>query len=232
MSHALIALLGTDMTGKHEQMPHGVPTSYSWSYEPIIQAGNKPGANPYGNPWGQLYTVSDGNTQPDALVEIRDMQAWTLDSTGVWTPLYSTEPTITGAEYPEDFQGSDSSATIDTSVPGSIISAPTPGNLFHFYPAGSRATVPSTMSGFVSMVRARLVEGTYAPDAQCPGYILNAGGDYWPAPASGNVAGIGQGRFKTVKPSWRTFLFSTLTSAQLSATSPLPPIDVDLGELY
>lgn len=236
LAHTLKTLLTVDSTQEHEQCPHGVPSSYSWFYGPVTQAGNNPGSNTRMNPWGQLYTAIDGNPQPSAAVEIRELQLWTLDSSNVWTPLYSSPPALTGAEYPENFQGSATGAPVyPPPQGGSMIGQPTSGRLFHFYPAGSRATVPADLKGIVVCCRARLLGGYYQADGACPGLILNVGADYWPDASSGPVAGVGQGRFKTVKPTWRTFTYTTLPASQiqtLASANVLPPIGVDLGEMY
>lgn len=236
LAHTLKALLTADSTQQHEQCPHGVPPSYSWFYGPITQAGITPGTNTRMNPWGQLYTAIDGNPQPSAAVEIRELQLWTLDSANVWTALYPSPPTLVGSEYPENFQGSASAAPVyPAPQDGSIIGQPVAGHLFHFYPGGARAVIPADLKGIVVSVRARLVGGYYAIDSACPGLILNVGADYWPDASSGSVSGIGQGRFKTVKPTWRTFTYTTLSAAQvqtLAGTDKLPPLTVDLGELF
>ena len=237
----LATLLQVDISMPHEQIPAGVPSNYSWWAVPVIQAGNNPGsAFVNANPWGQVYESNLGNPYPGDKVEVRDLQAWVLSkATNTWSALYSTPPTIGGAEFPQNFQGSSVGGNIDTkSDPGAIEVAPDPGRLFHFYPNVARATVnPTDINGVISVARVRLADQN--EKNPCPGLIANVGFDYWAGPTSGTVAGCGQGRFKIVKRDWRVLTFTTLTLSQIQAmhlgstgAPPVPPVTFDNGELY
>lgn len=213
--------------------------------------GNEPGANTFTNPYGQLYTPNDGNPQPGALVEVRDLQQWFLNSAGVWSTPYTSPPVLGGALYPENFQGASIGGNLDQeSIPGSIVispgepginpALPNQGYLFHVFPDQARAEIPQPpdIKGVVIACRARLVAGSYMTwNAQPPALIYDVGGDYWPSSSGGSSPGIGQSRFKLVKADWRAFIYSTLTSAQIKAiqqgiAAPPPLTNVNEWELY
>lgn len=239
-------LLVDDTALPHEQKPHGVPTNYDWYQGPVIQAGNNVPATvvtnadgtttttPYQrmNPWGQIYTPATGNPQPGALVEIRGMQCYVLTN-GAWRSLYPTGvPALTGSWYAEDFHGPIVYCHYDnTSIPGSVIAQPdNAGHLFHFYPNGSRGYVPSTpLDGVISCAWVRLHAGSYDPMGTAPQLIANVGADYWATATSGTAKGIGEGRFKTVKPWWRLFTFCTVNATNI-VKQPLPTLTLDSGQ--
>lgn len=253
-TEALAALLLIEPNGRHERIPHGVPGNYAWWSQGITSGGNKPVSGTtnltYTNPYGQLYAANDGNPQPDALVEVRELNQWLLDSKGVWTPVYSTPPIMGGALYPENFIGPTLAGNLDQkSIPGSAVISPgapgiNPGNpaqgyLFHVFPGQARAQIPqpADIQGVFVACRARLVPGSYLTwNVAAPGLIYDVGADYWGGPASGPDVGIGQSRFKLVKPDWRAFIYSTLTSTQVKAiqvgTLAAPPVAFDVAELY
>lgn len=231
-------LLHDDTALPHEQKPHGVPTNYDWYKGPVIQAGNTVPLDDNGDPytrmenWGQLFTPATGNPQPGALVEIRGMDCLVLTE-GAWRSVFPNGvPPVKGSWYAEDFHGPIVYGPYDTTtIPGSVIAQPdNAGHLFHFYPSSSRAYVPSTpLEGVISYVWARLHAGSYDPLATAPQLILNVGADYWEGPTGGEAKGIGEGRFKTVKPWWRLFTFCTADTATL-LKQPLPTFTLDSYE--
>lgn len=226
-------LLVDDTALPHEQKPHGVPAYYDWADKPVIQAGNiiptREVTNPDGstseityermNPWGEIYTPAGGNPQPSALVEIRGLQGYVL-ANGAWQPLYTGPFKYSGSWYAEDFHGPIVYGPSDTTtIPGSVIGQP--DNAGHLFPDG--------LEGVIACFWARLHAGSYDPLAVAPELIASVGADYWPTGNTGPAKGIGQGRFKTVKPWWRLFTFCTIGTVTL-LRQPISTFSLDSGE--
>jgi hypothetical protein len=215
-------LLTQDTILPHDEPPHGVPTAYDWQARPVIQAGGEPAGCTRFNPWGQLYVPAGGcwgggYDMRGARVEIRELRAYTLSrTTQTWTAAYGdTAPALTGTQWPENYQGTSIAAHIDTSRPGSILTYPDEGYLFHFYPSVARVAIdPVDVCGVAVTCRARM--GIVNTALGMPRLILNVGADYWPTATSGSVRGVGQGRFKVLDQQWRVFGFTTAPHIPLS----------------
>lgn len=225
----------------YEQIPHGVPTYYSWYDHAVVTNATDANGYGYANPWGYVYNVATGNPEPTAHVQLRYLQMWTLSkSTGQWTALYASPPNIGGALYPEAFNGSPVCAALDYSHAGTVISNPNTdchgnavtGRVWHFYPGAARAAVvdPSDVAAIAVKVQARI-----SPDdpawASYPGYVVAVGADWWSAASGGSVNGAGSSRMVTVAERWRDIVWTTEPLSQL-ATQALPPMSCDPGECF
>jgi hypothetical protein len=225
--------IASDMSGKNEGLPQGVPLSYAWATSPATVMGNNPGGWRAMTAWGVVYAASQGNPAANTRVNIRNVQAYVLrKSTGKWLLLQSTA-TPDGAAYPADF-------SVNAGIPGDRRTEPDgtisvtagKGYNYHFYPSGRGAIDPNDIGGIVTLFQARLIVGNPAlpDDRSIAAYLAGSGGDYypaltgqWPGGLSYNP-GIAIGKEKYVKTFWRVFSMTTMTVAQLQKNPP--PIDL------
>lgn len=231
---SLWSQIASDMTGKHEAIPHGVPLSWDWVTGPVIGMGNNANGWKAITGWGAVYETSTGNPAVNTRVNVRDLQSFLLQkSTGQWLLLQDTDYPD-GAAYLENFSG-------DISKPGNVRREPDGsisvkaggGYNYHFYPF-DRATInPNDVGGVLILLEARLiVDDSALPDDRGVARLLcGAGADYYPALTGGwpgNLSynpGIGIGKMKLVQPYWRFFAMTTLSTSQLAANPP--PVNLD-----
>lgn len=226
-------VIASDMSGKNEGLPQGVPLSYDWATGPATVMGNNPGRWKAMTAWGVVYAASQGNPAVNTRVNIRNVQAYVLrKSTGKWLSLQSTS-TPDGGAYPADF-------SINAALPGDRRTEPDgtisvtagKGYNYHFYPSGRGAIDPGDIGGIVTLFQARLIVGNIAlpDDRSIAAYLAGSGGDYYPAltgPLPGSLSynpGIALGKEKYVKNFWRVFSMTTMTAAQLQKNPP--PVDL------
>ena len=221
--------LASDMTGKNEGYPQGVPLTYAWANGPVVVMGNNPTGWKAITAWGVVYVASQGNLAVNTRVNIRDMQTYVLlKSTSKWLLLQNTSAPA-GAAYLDDF-----STTVN--VPGDVRTEPDgtisvtagTGYNYHFYPSVRGSINPNDIGGIVTIFQARLIVANPAlpDDRGISAYLAGAGGDYYPALTGswpGNLPynpGIAIGKEKYVKTFWRFYSMSTLTTAQLKSNPP------------
>jgi hypothetical protein len=221
--------IASDMTGKNEGLPQGVPLSYDWATGPAVVMGNNSDGWAAMTAWGVVYVASQGNLAVNARVNIRDVQAYFLQkSTGKWLLLQNTSIPA-GAAYLDAF-------TTSVNIPGDVRNEPDGtisvtaggGYNYHFYPSVRGSINPDDIGGIVTIFQARLIVGNPAlpDDRSIAAYLAGSGGDYypgltgqWPANLSYNP-GIAIGKEKYVKTFWRFFAMTTMTAAQLQKNPP------------
>lgn len=215
----LNAFMAQGMLLPHDAIPHGVPSSYDWYRNGVVQ-------NPlphifdthFFNPWGQVYIPADGSyNMKGAKAEVRELRSYLLlRSTGEWQPAYETLPGLTGCLYPEDFRTDlhpQQGVILDRVRPGSIMHYPEErdgiGYAFHFYPDVARLPINNRdVCGVAVSCRARLA--LVNDDLGDPPRLLaSVGADYWKLPSGGPVRGVGQGRLKWLDENWRLLTFTT-----------------------
>ena len=219
----------SDMTGSHEALMHGVPEFWSWAQGPDLDdEANDPGNFRAMTAWGVAYEAADGNPATNSRVQITDHQSWLLDKAGTWTLIQSTE-SVEGSFFAEDFNGnSTTDREIRTESTGGVSVLPGQGYNFHFWPTGGRAEIdPNDVAGVITLFRARTVldDPNGVDDRDQARFVAGSGGDWWldqsaPWDNFTTNSGLGQGKSKLVKPTWRTFAFHTLTEAQLRSNPP------------
>jgi len=215
-----------DMTQSHEARPAGVPEYYDWYAGPRLSAGNDPGGRTAIVPWGHIYACAEGNPQPNAQVEIRDLRVYLLSKrTRRWT---ATPPgtAIDGAAFVQDYAGNEhTQIDLRRDRNGGITAGLLPGRNLHFWQGGSRVALnPSDLAAVAVAYRARLVPSSVTATLPSPCVIAGAGADYWPDmtdPDPSRLQDAGIGRFKRLTARWRVVAMTTATWAQLQR-SPLP----------
>jgi len=71
-----VELIISDMQGKHEARPRGVPDNQEWAFTPRISMGDDPGNWQAMIAWGQFYKPVDGNPATNVRVQIRNIKAY------------------------------------------------------------------------------------------------------------------------------------------------------------
>jgi hypothetical protein len=217
----------------NEGLPHGVPTSWGFAQGAFMSMGNDPTGWRAATAWGVVYEAAEGNPATNTRVNIRNVQFWFLSkSTGRWSLLQNTS-VPGGAAYFEDFSNNANiPADVRREPDGTISVTAGRGYNYHFYPLPRVSINPSDVGGIVVVAQARLILADPArpDDRGIARYLLSSGGDYypeltggWPGGTSYNPA-IAGGKFKYVKPYWRSFAMSTLSATQLQSNPP--PVDL------
>lgn len=221
-----------DMTGLNEAAPEGVPPTWDFANGPFLQMG----ANPAGNNailiWGGVYVPTSGaGGDTNTRLNVRNFQLYCLDNSGTWhniagsTGAASTN-SIDGEYYAEDFSsGGSTTLNFRTESDSSISFSNVAHEVSHFFTPFPRVSLPSGFVGVVCVYEGRLIKDnpTGTDDTALARYIGNAGGDYYPATTGAGIAnnpGVGGGKFKFFKTYWRSFSFTTLSLAQLTANPP------------
>jgi hypothetical protein len=218
---AVASMLRSDMTTPHEARPHGVPSSYDWAQGPRPRSAAPPAGFTAFTAWGQLYRCAGTAFDPDATVELRDLETWELAS-GRWTRVQHAS-VLGGAAFAEDYVGPTAAARVVARGPKGTRVRMRVGRNFHFWPAAGRVRFDARkVSDVAVVVRARRVDRRAGRGC----LVLSVGADYWrsltaPAAGSGNAVDAGIGRFKRVGASWRAFSMTTASAATL-ARHPLP----------
>lgn len=240
--------LYNDMTGSDEASPFGWP----YSSGPLLTQGLTPptyGSNWHAlTAWGVLYQTTSGNTATNTRVNIAGMQAWWLQtSTGIWHQIQFTNFPDSAAYWDDFHDDTNLVADVRQEADGTLSATAGMGTNskgqslvnrnFHFYPTDRGLFTYSDYGGMFSMLQARLIVGnpSLTDDRASSQYIISMGGDYWPDLTSGLPSGydplgnganpgIGNGKYKRVTNSWRTFCMTPCSSATLAAHPP--PIDL------
>jgi hypothetical protein len=205
------------MSGPHEGVPHGVPTSFSWAKGPSLQAAVPPAGMSAITSWGQIYADSSDTQPANVRVELRNMETYVWsNSRSEWTRVQAGTH-VDGAHYVEDFAANAALPTDLRAEPdGGTSTAMVTGHNFHFWPAGERGSLPdpADVSAVYTTVQARLIlDDPNGPDNRSQArFLANAGGDWWrtltaPYGDGNNNPGIGQGRFTYVTSDWTAIDF-------------------------
>jgi len=107
ISNDIAQFLYDEMHLAHEGYPHGVPSSYNWYASSLL----KNAVDEYSEGfkawtgWGQVYEAEEGNPATNVRVELKNYQAYYLDTNGVWHEIITVENINEGAGYTEDYQG-------------------------------------------------------------------------------------------------------------------------------
>lgn len=218
-----------DMALPHEARPHGVPETYNWAVRPRVGMGNNPGAFRALIAWGQLYEAAEGNPATNTRVHLRDLRTYVLSRrTGTWRLLQSSTG-VEGHAYVEDFLNDvNRPADIRPEQDGGVSVMAGGGYNFHFWPPSGRVAInPADIGGLITSIRARLItaDSSRPDDRNRARYVLGMGADYWlDLEADWNQfktnGDAGIGRFKYVRPEWRTFYMTTLSEAELRQNPP------------
>lgn len=210
-----------DMAKAHAGRPRGVPSSYDWASKPKKDRWNEP---PSGftalTGWGQAFW-EDGPTSGSTRLALRNHQTLVCHGTDrVWTLIQHAH--VEGAEFRPDFK--DNTAVklpyFETTAEGNVVEWSANG-AFHFWPAGSRGTLPAgPLCGVLVLVEARTVADP-ATTAGAGKILLGLGADYWlnmTAPWRNYTtnSGVGVGRLKQVTAEWTWFGFSSANDVDLS----------------
>ncbi len=229
-----IDLILSDMRGKHEGCPYGVPLGYSWQANPEVQVEFPPDGFSAIIGWGQVYQDCSVSSVPSNLrVHLRRMKVYGLSkSTGRWTLMQSTSD-FTGSTYSPSYD----SCCIGTNVrqeSEGISFVPLAGRPFHFYPK-SRASIngPDISGIFVTMEGRLILDNPTGPDNTAQAKLmLGSGVDWWrdlTAPFVSdfsNNRGAIQGKLKFLTKDWKAFNGHTFKDYRItSLTSNPPPID-------
>jgi hypothetical protein len=217
---AVANMLTSDMSAPPEAHPHGVPTAWDWAKGPRPRRAAPPADFTAFTAWGQLYRCAGAKFDPDATIEVRDLQTWLLAG-GHWRRVQRSSA-IGGSAFPEDYRGSPVPARVVARGPAGTKVRLRAGYNFHFWPGPGRIALdPRKVSAVAVIVRARRTGGSRAGCV-----TLSVGADYWrslKAPSAGatNATDAGIGRFKRVRGRWRAFSMTTATAGTL-ARHPLP----------
>ncbi|MGL4175091.1 MAG: hypothetical protein ACRCSN_03360 [Dermatophilaceae bacterium] len=224
--------IASDMTGTHEERPHGVPESYDWAAGPRVGKGNScPSDWNAMIPWGHAYEPASGNPATNTRVHVKGLQTLYLSkSDGQWHVWQSSED-VGGAMYVEDFVGDESKGGpeyVRDEPDGGQSAIPGDGFNFHFW-TPERATVDcSDIAGVVSTVQARLVvDDTAKPDDRSTArFLMSVGADYWRsldaqwAADWSNNGDIGIGKFRFIGTEFTSYYMTTMTKDQLAENPP------------
>ncbi len=219
-----------DMTPPHEDIPHGVPTSFDWASGPRINMGNNPNDFKALIAWGHLYEAAEGNPANNTRVQIKNIQAYMLSKQdGKWHLLQSSKK-VDGAAHPEDYAENVSKpADIRYEQDGSVSVKAGQGYNYHFWPASGRISIdPNDVAGIYTTVQARLITDNpqQADDRSKARYLLGMGGDYWQSLNADwdnswtTVGDIGIGKFKYVTKRWQAFNMTTLLPTEIRRNPP------------
>ncbi|MDX2162982.1 MAG: hypothetical protein SF162_16825 [bacterium] len=225
------ALIIDDMRLPHEGQPSGVPESYDWSARPRIGYGHE--APPDWTAfiaWGQVYEDAQGSPAENTRVQIRDIEAYYLDSETQRWYLLQFDRLVEGAAFTEDFVGNVAiPADIRPELDGTISVKAGGGYNFHFWPESSRIRIdPRSIDGIFTTVQARLiVDDPALPDDRAQArYLMSMGGDYWrdlTAEWQADWATVGDaaiGRFRFITREWQAFNMTTVSPDVLCANPP------------
>lgn len=223
-SATLSQKLQTDMTVAHEHHPNGVPPNYQWWAGPFESLA-PPGGYHAMEAWGQWYRCDGAGLDDNDVLEVHNVQTWQLGYDGVWRQ--SQTGNLSGAAYPENFQGPAVAANVVAWGPGSWgkVRMSAPGYNFHFYPSQRTGWDRTQVRAVVTAAEVRL--WAYSPSTQCT--VAGMGADYWQAVTSGTVNGATLGRLVHVDSSWR-LITSTFGDEQAAYDNP-PPLVTSQGAI-
>ncbi|SMG44105.1 hypothetical protein [Paraburkholderia susongensis] len=208
----------------HEATPTGVPPSYSWQAQSVIQAGNRPPGGFHAiTGWGQIFRAS-GAAPVTLNVSLRNFRTYLLQTSGDLQLLQSTN-TLDGAQFNPDYQGNvNTPAEIGVDSNGYTSVVTNPNLAFQFWPSAGKVNFNSrNLAGIVVVVEARInpANGQAAADVDNK-YILSVGADYWAAVNSvwdnyRSSAGVATGRFQFLTTEWKCFTMTTVPERNSAA---------------
>ncbi|MFY8004113.1 MAG: hypothetical protein ACOVNR_04690 [Chitinophagaceae bacterium] len=221
-----------DMKGSHESKLNGVPLSYNWSLKPRINFGNKP---PKGwtamLPWGQVYRDSKPIRTKNTRIQIKNLQAWYLDTLNKWH-LWGNTSDLYGKNFNEDYiDNKNIDAAIKQERSGGISIKLIEGFNFHYWRRRGRYSInPTNIKGVWISAEARLIveDIKQKDDRKLANFLMGVGADYWMDTTAlwdnfktnGDIA---IGKLKYIKREWQTFNMHTLDENTL-INYPPPPI--------
>jgi hypothetical protein len=224
-----LATIKNDMILPHEGQLNGVPPQFDWSQHPRIGWGNNPPSDWFAMiPWGQVYRDTNPITANNARIQIRNLQAWYLNSENTWVQWIFTSD-IFGAHYLENYENDyNIPAEIRQEETGGISIKFLEGYNFHFWSSNGRVTInPNNIHGVWVSVQARLIldDSQLVDDRNEANFLLGVGGDYWKNltvdwdnfQSSGDIA---IGRMKYLSKEWKSFNMHTLSCAQINDFPP------------
>jgi len=211
------------MQQPHQADPNGVPPSYSWAAQPVIQAGNRPPANFKAiTGWGQVFLASD--TSPiKRTISLRNFKTYVLNNANQLVPVQSAT-SLDGSQFNTDYANNANTPASISNTASGLTTVPTdPTKSFQFWPSeGKAAFDPSTLKGIIVAVEAKIdaPAGTTDPLIN-NNYVLSVGADYWLATNSvwdnyRSSAGVGTGRFTFLTTSWQCYTMTTITGQDLT----------------
>ncbi|MGC5796997.1 hypothetical protein [Sphingomonas sp. NFX23] len=214
---------------------HATGEYQDWALNPLNVYGTNPPANyTAGIPWLQGFfnrdrPWNDRNTR----IHVRNLQLWVkLASTQTWENLViETDPT--GAGYVEDFSSNAGIALDQRFEPdGGVSVRMVQGYSFHAYTRERRLIPVGDIAAVYSSFEARLIldDPDGPDDRDQANYVASGGADYWLNLTAGNDQPLANnnaammGRMKIVTNDWRPFTSCTLTPAQMTSETVLPPL--------
>jgi hypothetical protein len=233
VASSLTAQIAGDMAGVNEGHPHGVPDYWDFYSHPSISDGNHADTSCKGQPckaidyWGTIYVDANGSSSSNTRVNVRNCQVfWLNTGTNKWTQ-WGPDIAPEGIEdYPEKFDGPTTKTNKRIEPDKSMSVLPVVGKTSHFYGPYPRIPIdPANFGGVVSSCEMRLIlDNASAPDdRRMARFLGNVGGDFYPqveGPGILNNRGIAGGKYKYIKPDWRSFAMTTLSEKQLRQNPP------------
>ncbi|MBN3845227.1 MULTISPECIES: hypothetical protein [Burkholderiaceae] len=212
----------------NEGRPSGVPPSYSWQTQPVVQAGNSPPAGFHAiTGWGQIFLVA-GAAPVSLNVSLRNFRTYLLSTSGKLQLIQSTN-TLDGAQFNPDYQGNiNIPADIRLDSGGYTSVMTNPKAAFHFWPTAGKVNFDSSnLAGILVAVEARINPATGQTAAEVDNrYVLSVGADYWAGVNSvwdnyRSSAGVAVGRFQFLTTEWQCFTMTTIFARNRTAQTTL-----------
>jgi hypothetical protein len=218
-----------DMAMPHDELPHGVPSNYSWYYKPRVAAGNDPKGFDFFTAWGMLYRSEMNKSSTNARVQIKNIKSYLFDlKFNRWISVQN-DVRMYGASFREDFKDNFSKPADFDVNQNSISIRPENGFNIHFWKRSRENISIYDVGGFFLYTKVRLVGGSINDASDR--YILSVGADYWKKRHSfwkqdwSENKDIAIGRFNLIDRNWKVVGMTTMTATQL-AINP-PPIDIE-----
>jgi hypothetical protein len=219
----------------HEGTPHGVPAGWDWASRAVAHGVQPPSTDSrFVNLWGQVY-VDQTNVRPsNTRVAISGCELWRLPATGTtWERLQGGPGSrIEGGAWSEDFSRDGGPFSLRTEADGSQSTVTADGWNSHFWTRDPLADSGTGNRAFLVACSARLVLADPAlPDDRASStYLVSVGADWrksdYACPVINGITvcnSIGISRMLDVTNTWRRVV---MTSTDLGAGLPLPPVDV------
>lgn len=206
------------MKMRHEAIPYGVPASYNWRTQPVVQDIDAAVRNFRAmTGWGQIFRA-DGTKPISLRVSLRNLRTYVLTTSGN-LELVQSENSFDGAQFETDYKDNlHTHANIGRDAQGNTVVTTNPFAAFHFWPAAARAAIdPQAVRGVIVTLEAKLDPESGSTDAGLSKrLVLSVGADYWLAMDSEwdnyrTNLGLGVGRFEYVGTQWKCFTMTTIT---------------------
>lgn len=224
------SVLLSDVNGKHDAIPRGVPEGYDWR-EQSTKGGWDTSKWQGLNVWGQIFATESGGTNFNVRMEARNPQVFFLVG-DTWQAATFTAGDMGGAYWRGDYQPSANTSAQSRQESAGTYSVPLSAlqnsgtDTYHWWWDGMnpRIAIPSNAKGAVVSQEVRIVpEGggslaganliaSISADLFATVNTIIADGGINPA--------IAQSRMKTVTGDFQTFYASNLSSDVLSANPP------------